>query len=139
MARIVHSKSPTLKRVRHVGPTLPRVEADDVAAALGGEILQETVPGGGSPPALFALRQYLLERVRSGGGRPALVGATRRQKIPLSDAEWARLEAIAGAMSRAGVRATPGQVAGALLHQTLEQITDPEAWREFLREHSEKD
>jgi hypothetical protein len=69
---------------------------------------------------LFALRQELCERLQSTGGRRSLEGATRRQKIPLSEADWQRLQQLAELSQTNGMRPTAGQVAGTLLHQALE-------------------
>jgi len=46
------------------------------------------------PAALFGLCWGLAERLRSTGGRPAL-GYDRRQKNPMSDADWRLLCALA--------------------------------------------
>ena len=72
--------------------------------------------------ALVAVRQELLSRLASTGGRPGLEGATRRQKIPLDDRDWKRLQKIAEALNDDEVRPTPGQVASVLLHRVLETI-----------------
>jgi len=69
-----------------------------------------------------AVRQELLSRLTSTGGRPGLKGTTRRQKIPLDDEDWSRLQKIAEALNDDEVRPTPGQVASVLLHRLLENI-----------------
>jgi hypothetical protein len=96
-----------------------RVEPERVAEALGAtiEITEAMTPQ--SPIALVAMRQELLSRLTSTGGRPGLAGATRRQKIPLDDADWARLQKIAEALNDEEVKPTPGQVASVLLHRVL--------------------
>jgi hypothetical protein len=72
--------------------------------------------------ALFGLRQALAERLRSTGGRPSL-GVSRRQKIPLDEADWELLCRIAELLSDEGMTPTPGQVAGELLHQRIHQVS----------------
>ncbi|MEZ0368262.1 MAG: hypothetical protein ACAI44_04160 [Candidatus Sericytochromatia bacterium] len=88
-----------------------------------------------APLSLFALRQYLAQELQSTGGRPALAGAKERKKIPLPEAEWQKLEELAAVLLSLGVRTTPGQVASALLHQSLEQLEtlDPKSLAEQLK------
>jgi hypothetical protein len=74
------------------------------------------------------LRRESESRVRSTGGRPALEGATKIQKIPLKPEDWSRLEELADQLSRQGVSATAGQVASVLVHSQLE-ILGPSAMR----------
>jgi hypothetical protein len=81
-----------------------------------------------SPPALFGLRQEMYQRLRSTGGRRSLEGAGKRQKIPLLEGDWERLQDVAEASQSAGVRPTPAQVASVLLHRALKEIK-PEAER----------
>lgn len=73
----------------------------------------------GAPIGLHALRRELESRVRSTGGRPALDGATKIQKIPLKPEDWSRLEDLAARLSREGVSATAGQVASVMVHKQL--------------------
>lgn len=71
--------------IRHVGNVARPVDPDAIAKALGAQIVsQENVHG--TPISLHALRRELESRVRSTGGRPALEGATKIQKIPLRTA-----------------------------------------------------
>src|SRR6185436_15363575 len=58
--------------------------------------------GGGSPTELLALRRALSRALRSNGGRPALKGAGRRQKIPMTDSDWNELEGLARSLSETG-------------------------------------
>src|SRR5207247_2369964 len=81
----------------------------------------------GAPISLHALRRELETRVRSTGGRPALEGATKIQKIPLKPEDWSRLEELAAQLSRQGVSATAGQVASVMVHNQLELLVPPTA------------
>lgn len=80
--------------IRDVGPGQPKVDPLLVAKALGAEIV-------------------------STGGRPGLAWATRRQKIPLSEADWNVLVRIAESASTEKRKVYPAQVAGMMLHEAL--------------------
>jgi hypothetical protein len=96
------------------------VEPADVAKALGAEPVGKV--DSRATPSMAGLYRELAERLRSTGGRPALQGATRRQKIPLTDADWNELERLSERLS-----ATPGQIASVLLHQILANLDLEEA------------
>ncbi len=110
-----------LPKVRDTGRAFPRVDPEEVRKALGAE----PVDADGIKPqgsvALFGLRQALAARLHSTGGRPGL-GESRRQKIPLSDADWEILCQLAEAMADEKTSPTPGQVASELLHQRLLEL-----------------
>ena len=122
MAAKLKITSRSVGAIRHVGTVAQQVRPEAIAKALGAEIVpRENVHG--APISLHALRQELESRVRSTGGRPALEGATKIQKIPLKPEDWSRLEALAGELSRQGVSATAGQVASVMVHSQLERLT----------------
>ena len=99
--------------IRHSG-SARSVAPEEIAKALGAEVVsRENVHG--APIALHVLRQELESRVRSTGGRPALEGATKIQKIPLKPEDWSRLEELSRKLSRPA-----GQVASVMLHNQLE-------------------
>jgi hypothetical protein len=75
-----------------------------------------------APLTLFALREELVHRLQSSGGRPALAGTTRRAKIPLSDEEWGQLEELAAAIASPGFAPSAGQVASVLLSLSLHSV-----------------
>jgi hypothetical protein len=121
MTKRIRTSEPGLRAIRDTGAFLPRVEARQVAAQLGARAsltLSEVL----APLNLLAVRQELHRRLRSSGGRPALSGATRRAKIPLSDQDWLKLEEMAAAISSPGFAPSPGQVAGALLALSVESV-----------------
>jgi hypothetical protein len=60
--------------------------------------------------------------LRSTGGRRSLEGASKRQKIPLLEGDWERLQEIAEASQSEGIHPTPAQVASILLHRALNEI-----------------
>jgi hypothetical protein len=106
--------------IRHAGTTARSVTPEVIAKALGaGKIIsRENVHG--APIGLHALRRELESRVRSTGGRPALEGATKIQKIPLKPEDWSRLKELADRLSRQGISVTAGQVASVMVHSQLE-------------------
>ena len=121
MVKKLKITSPSVRTVRHIGATLPTVGADAITKALGAaDVVRADVHG--SPIALYALRQEIEARLRSTGGRPALEGATRIQKIPLKPEDWRQLEGLAAQLSRQGVAATAGQVASIMVHKQLEVV-----------------
>jgi hypothetical protein len=119
MARkIVATDSPS-RRIRDLGSPSPRIEPALVAGALGAEDMGITLGRDGGPVSAFQVRAELLERLRSSGGRPALEGATRRVKIPLTEAQWQELENLAASLTDLGFVPSAGQVASVLLGLSL--------------------
>ena len=94
----------------------------DLGKALGGEFIGRLPRGQASPVALLSVRAELVQFLRSTGGRPGLDGATRRQKIPLAEADWAQLQDIARQFSASATRATAGQIASVILHRGLRAL-----------------
>lgn len=124
MAKILKVIGSTQKPIKVIGPIQKLVEPDVVAKALGAEkagLKIDTKPG---PISLFSLRQFLIDRLRSKGGRPALAGTTkRRNKIPLFDEDWVKLEKIAKYYKeKEGINVSPGQIASALIHTDILKI-----------------
>ena len=113
--------------IRNTGSSQPRVDPMMVAKALGGEVVSTGRPGGSG----------ILAHLASTGGRPTLVDATRRQKIPLSEADWQKLVQIAAAASTEQRKVSPGQVAAILLRDALAQSSGPtdEQVRRWLYEN----
>lgn len=122
MPRKIRDSSRTLPVLRDVSPTLDRIEPDRVAAALGAEASQERLRSRLGPLSLLAVRQELQRRLRSTGGRPALAGAPRRTKIPLSPQQWQRLEELASEFRGPNSAPSAGQVASVLLSLALESV-----------------
>lgn len=114
--------------IRHAGTATRSVTPDVIAKALGADKVVSRTNVHGAPISLHALRRQLESRVRSTGGRPALEGATKIQKIPLKPEDWSRLEELAARLSRQGVSATAGQVASVMVHSQLELLA-PSATR----------
>src|SRR5207244_6164384 len=126
MTKRLHSTEPSVKRLQATEPSLRRLDADTVAAALGGEPCPEHIEGQPGPLTLYALRQELLRRRQSSGGRPGIEGTSFRAKIPVGEQDWHRLEAIATSLSAEGFAPSPGQVASVLLSLALRSVAaDP--------------
>ena len=99
--------------------------AVDLGKALGGVFVGRLPRGQAGPVALLAVRTELARFLRSTGGRPSLEGTTRRQKIPLADADWVQLQDLAAQLSPSTPRATAGQVASVILHRGLRDLAGP--------------
>jgi hypothetical protein len=121
MSRI-RSTSAEQAAIRSTSDQEPYVEASSLEAPLGARFASESVELRGSPPSLLGVRQELARRLQSSGGRPALDDATRRQKIPLSDQDWERLEALAERASTGDLKPTPAQLASVLIRQALDAL-----------------
>ena len=107
-------------RIRNTGSTQRRLDPAEVAAALGAEPLHVSSGKDPGPLSLAALGSVLLERLRSTGGRPALVGATQRAKVPLGEDDVERLEKVAQVVGDfLGFRPSLGQVASIILSTYL--------------------
>ena len=78
--------------------------------------------GIGGPLSLFQVRQELLERLQSTGGRPSLLGVSRRVKIPLNDKQWEALEGIASDVASPEFSPSAGQIASVLLTLSLRSL-----------------
>jgi hypothetical protein len=116
--KIVATESPA-RHIRDVGSAAQRIDPATVADALGAEDMGTTLRQEGSPVSSFQVRAELLDRLRSRGGRPALEGATRRVKVPLTEAQWQELEDLAASFTDLGFLPSAGQVAGVLLGLSL--------------------
>jgi hypothetical protein len=114
---------PTGSRVRTIqvtGSTVTRVTPEEVAARLGAEPITPLLEHDDDLLSLAEVGSELVKRLRSSGGRPALVGATHRAKIPLSGADLEGLEKIAEAIaSLRGFKPSVGQVASVILNRNI--------------------
>lgn len=123
MGARVNITSRSAEPIHHTGRISPLVDVAEVAKALGATGVSREEASGGGPIGLFALRRELSIRLRSKGGRPALEGATKIQKIPLKPEDWSRLGKVSKFIAREeGISVTPGQVASALVHSQLDRI-----------------
>jgi hypothetical protein len=138
MTKKIQVSGATLPPIRDTSPPLARVDPNKVREALGAENTDERLKEALGPVTLFALREELVNRLQSSGGRPAIAGATRRAKVPLNDEDWLRLEELAAAVASPGFAPSAGQVAGVLLtlsiHSVASRATAGDASSPLLRE-----
>src|SRR5712671_789582 len=99
MTKRIQGSEPTVKRIEPHERVVRRLDRSEVANALGGELCVEGFKGQPGPVTLYALRQELLRRRQSSGGRPGIVGTSFRAKIPVGERDWRRLEALAATLS----------------------------------------
>lgn len=122
MSKRIRATDGTLKPIRDTGAPPSRVEPSHVEAVLGAEETAERLEDILAPITLLAVREELVKRLQSRGGRPALSGTTRRVKIPLRDTEWLALEEMAAAISSPGFAPSAGQVASVLLTLSVRSV-----------------
>lgn len=122
MTKTIRTSEVAFRPIQDASATLPQIDPSRVQQALGAEDATERLAETLSPVTLFALRQELMRRLQSSGGRPALVGTTRRAKIPLRDEEWQQLEELASAIASPGFAPSAGQVASVLLRLSLDAV-----------------
>lgn len=123
MDKHIRATEPTVKRIQTSEPAVRRLDPQAVAEALGGEPVPGHIEGRPGPLTLHVLREELLRRRQSSGGRPGLEGTNLRAKIPLNDQDWSRLEELATSLSAEGFAPSAGQVASILLSIALRSIT----------------
>src|SRR4051794_7566872 len=123
MAKRIETSEPTVQRIQTTEPSVPRLDPEAVAKALGAEPCPESIEGQPGPVTLYALRQELIARRQSSGGRPGIEGTSFRAKIPLNALDWERAEALAAALSAEGFSPSAGQVASVLLSIALRSVT----------------
>jgi hypothetical protein len=124
MTKRIRTTEATLRPIRDTSRSLRRIDPGQVQQALGAEEVPAGLAAALAPLTLFALRQELVNRLQSSGGRPALAGTTRRAKIPLTDEEWVQLEELAAAIGSPGFAPSAGQVAGVLLSLSLHSVAE---------------
>jgi len=131
MMKKIRTTETTFRPIRDTGASLPRLDPTQIQEALGAEDSTKELSAALAPIPLFALREELVSRLQSSGGRPALAGTTRRAKIPLSAHDWEKLEELAAAIASPGFAPSAGQVASVLLsfslHTVAAQVASGEA------------
>lgn len=127
---------PPTKKIVDTSPTLPRLDPAEVARALGAKpagVKVESPTAG--PITLLAVRQELYRRLQSSGGRPGLPDADKVAKVPVSEAQWKRLEELAAAIAEPGFSPSAGQVANVLLAHALDTL-GPDAIKKLAAKES---
>ena len=72
-----------------------------------------------APPFLDILRNELLNKLKSSGGRPTIPEWNVIRKVRFSDESWHRLEEISNEWSEAGPKVSPAQVASCYFEACL--------------------
>lgn len=115
--------------IKNTGKVQKRIDVKDVAEALGGEKTGVRIDTKQGPLSLFYLRQFIINRLRSTGGRPTLIGTTtkERKKISIFEEDWDKLKAIARYYRKEeGTNVSPGQIASILIHRDISRIVVPD-------------
>lgn len=133
MAKKINVVGTAIERIHITGAVLPRVEPAEFAAALGAEPCGERRSKRLDLVSLGDVGTELIKRLRSTGGRPALDGATKRCKVPLSPEDVAALERIIAEIERqTGTRPALGQIASVILRMHLD-LLPPDATKRKRR------
>jgi hypothetical protein len=104
----------------------PPIAFADVITALGGRPLGIKQGDDKAPVALLTIRDALMQRLRTTGGRPALSGDGSRQRVQASAEDWKTIVDIASHVAVGRHKASPAQVASVLIHLALERIPQGE-------------
>jgi len=115
-------KKATYNRIDDTSATYERVGEDEVERSLSAAVESSRRAVGGSPYSIGAIRSRLASELTSTGGRPSRKEVAATRKIPLTKSEWNTLDEITQIIRSQGVSATPGQVAGVLLHQSMTEV-----------------
>jgi len=127
-----HSTKGTHPTIQDTSEVLRRIEPVRVQSALGAHESGFVVRAIGSPLALTQVRQELMERLRSTGGRPSLADTSRRVKVPLGERQWQELEEIAAEVSTPEFAPSAGQIASVLITLSLRSLREDRAGRTTL-------
>ena len=123
MAKKINFIGKKAERIHNTGPSLPRIEPSEIAAALGAEPCGERHSKNLDPISLLALGNELLKRLRSTGGRPSLEGATEQCKVPLRPEDMAALEEITNTIQqKTDTKPSLGQIASVILRLHLDLL-----------------
>jgi hypothetical protein len=132
----IRVKPSNLPRIKVKPSTMPKLDPAAVAAALGAKPAGGAVAAQG-PLTLLALRQELFRRLQSTGGRPGFADADKVAKVPMSRAQWKRLEELAAALAEEGFSPSAGQIANVLLAWALASL-NPDAVKQLAKEKPAK-
>jgi hypothetical protein len=114
------------RRLVDVSRRPPPIGIADVMTALGAHPLGIKSGDDKAPVALLTIRDALMQRLRTTGGRPALSGDGPRQRVQVSAEDWQAIVDIASHVAVGCHKASPAQVASVLIHLALERIPQGE-------------
>ena len=101
----------------------PPTAIAEVMTAFGGHPLDAHRGDDKAPVALLTIRDALMRRLRTTGGRPALSGDGTRQRVQISAEDWQTIVNIASRVAVGRHKASPAQVASVLIHLALESAS----------------
>jgi hypothetical protein len=123
------------RKIKDTGKTQRRVNPEIIAKALGAEDTGVELDTRKGTISLLTLRQFLLGKLSSTGGRPRLRGTRKtRSKISFFDEDWEKIELLSKYYrEEEGINVTSSQIASALIHAELSKI---DASKIKLKSHS---
>ena len=99
---------------------MEKSKRDRIAQALGAKrVVAVEKKDSQGPLGLLWLREEIVNRLRSTGGRPTDPSWTERRCIPFDPKTWDSLVHLADQMSTSERKVTPGQVAALLVEREL--------------------
>jgi hypothetical protein len=112
------------KLIKDISKTQRKINDSLIEQALGAKKIGIKIDTQKAPISLFTLRQFLIDRLISSGGRPSLRGvAKKRNKIPLLEDDWNKLKSMAEYYKKKdGISVSPGQLASAIVHSFISNI-----------------
>ena len=112
------------KVIKDKGRAKKLVDPKTVAKALGAKKAGVDIDTRRGPVSLFSLRQFLVSRLHSTGGRPRLKGTMKkRNKISFFTEDWKKLEEISKHYKeKEGINVSSSQIASALIHAEVSKI-----------------
>lgn len=112
------------RTIKDKGTTKRLVKPKAIAKALSAEDVKVRVDTRRGPISLFYLRQFLVQNLRSTGGRPRLEGTgKKRNKVPIFTDDWEKLKELAEYYRETeGINVSSGQIASALIHAGISKI-----------------
>ena len=110
-----------VKSINDTSKTQRKISTEFIGKTLGAKKIEIKIDTRESPISLFALRQFLIDRLASSGGRPKLEGSSKkRNKIPLLEDDWNKLKSMAEYYKKKdGINVSPGQIASAIVHSFI--------------------
>lgn len=112
------------KIIKDISKTQKRISYRLIEKALRAKEIGIKIDTRKAPISLYEIRQFLIDRLISSGGRPKLDGASKnRNKIPLLEDDWDKLKSIAEYYKKKdGINVSPGQLASAIVHSFISHI-----------------
>ena len=112
-------------KIKNIGKTQRRVMPRKVIKSLSAERIGLHSDNKRGAISLFILRQLIVNKLHSNGGRPSLIGAQKnRTKIPLIKEDWSKLKEISEYYkNKEGMHVSPAQIASILIHNALDNVS----------------